>query len=326
MAESALVSCIIPTYNRKQSLVRAIKSIKDQTYKNTEIIVVDDDSTIDTESIIKDNFSDVKLISHSENKGAGGARNTGIKHSQGEFVAFLDSDDEWLPRKLDEQVSVLLNDPSIGVVGCRSYSKWESMNIICRSSTIDTSNHVDIFTSTEAKKYMLSTSSLVTTSQMVVRRDLLNLVDGFDENLPSMQEHDLNVRLSSHCNFARVNEPLIIKDAAVSNRISHDFEAKFQGLKKFRNKHSKEIDELLSDYEKQQFVDERLPYIYQLKVVSALADKRYITAVRAIRKWRKARLGLDLKHYFLIMLVAVFGSRGNRWANKLRYVYNCIQS
>lgn len=99
------VSVIIPTYNRAHLIGRAIKSVLNQTYKDFEIIIVDDGSTDKTEEVVKD-FKDerVRYIRREKNKGGSAARNTGIKAARGEYIAFQDSDDEWLPEKLEKQM------------------------------------------------------------------------------------------------------------------------------------------------------------------------------------------------------------------------------
>ncbi|MFC6990634.1 glycosyltransferase family 2 protein [Haladaptatus sp. GCM10025707] len=92
------VSVVIPTYNRSEEVTHAIDSVLAQTYDDFELLVVDDGSTDDTEEVVTSYDDDrVKFIEHEENQGAPAARNTGIEHAEGEYVAFLDSDDEWLP-------------------------------------------------------------------------------------------------------------------------------------------------------------------------------------------------------------------------------------
>ena len=100
--QNPLVSIIIPTFNRGYILPRAIKSALSQTYQNIELIIIDDGSTDNTEEIVKD-FSDprIQYIRYSENKGRPAARNKGIKKSKGDFFAFLDSDDEYPPEKIE---------------------------------------------------------------------------------------------------------------------------------------------------------------------------------------------------------------------------------
>ncbi len=101
-----LISVIIPTYNRDYTITRALHSVLKQTYKNMEILVVDDGSTDDTNEIVA-KYSDkrIKYIRHEVNKGEVGARNTGIRNAIGKYIAWLDSDDEWLESKLEEQLN-----------------------------------------------------------------------------------------------------------------------------------------------------------------------------------------------------------------------------
>lgn len=118
MKKNPTVSVIIPTHNRANLIGKAIDSVLDQTCQDFEIIVIDDGSTDNTAEIVK-GFDDFKIhyISHELNRGTSAARNTGIKASRGEYIALLDSDDEWLPEKLDRQVEVLQDEPSeVGVV------------------------------------------------------------------------------------------------------------------------------------------------------------------------------------------------------------------
>jgi len=114
------VSVIIPTYNRAQCIKRAIQSVIDQTFRDVEIIVVDDGSTDDTEESVK-SISDQRIsyIRCEMNRGSGAARNEGLKVAQGNYIAFLDSDDEWLPAKLSRQVERMdAEPPQVGVCLC----------------------------------------------------------------------------------------------------------------------------------------------------------------------------------------------------------------
>ena len=118
MIKNSMVSVIIPTYNRAHLISRAIKSVLNQTYQDFEIIVVDDGFIDNTEEIVKD-FTDFKIhyIRHKHNQGVSAARNTGIRASRDEYIALLDSDDEWLPGKLGMQIKVLQSESSeVGVV------------------------------------------------------------------------------------------------------------------------------------------------------------------------------------------------------------------
>ena len=125
-----LVSVIIPTYNRADTLERAIRSVKNQTYENIEILVVDDNANNQearekVEKIVS-KFKNVKLIQNKQNLGGGLARNEGIKNANGDFIAFLDDDDEYYPEKIEKQYNLYkkLNKENVGMIYC--YAKYIS--------------------------------------------------------------------------------------------------------------------------------------------------------------------------------------------------------
>jgi glycosyltransferase involved in cell wall biosynthesis len=128
-----LISVIIPVYNRTDLLPRAVNSVLNQTYDNLEIIVVDDGSTEDIEGVL-DKFDDVRIhyIRHEANRGVAAARNTGMRFAHGEYVAFLDSDDEWFERKIERQLSDLIergDDYQISYHAVDSYSDAKSRHV-----------------------------------------------------------------------------------------------------------------------------------------------------------------------------------------------------
>lgn len=117
-----LVSAIIPAYNAEKTIEDCINSIINQTYNNIEIIVVNDGSTDSTINILNRLTTKIKnlTIFTISNSGPSKARNLGIQHAHGEYIAFLDSDDKWLPDKINMQVNYLINNPSIAVLGCKA--------------------------------------------------------------------------------------------------------------------------------------------------------------------------------------------------------------
>jgi glycosyltransferase involved in cell wall biosynthesis len=197
-----LVSVIIPTYNRANTIVRAINSVLNQTYKKLEILVVDDASTENIEKIVR-NFTDdrIKYIRHPYNKGGGAARNTGITVSRGEYIAFLDSDDEWLPEKIEKQLNVFHKSTnSLGVVytGFQYVNEYGQMNeqVIPKER-----GNISL--------KILEWNYVGTASTVLARSDFLKRINGFDETLPSCQDWDLYIRLSKICLFDFVAESLV---------------------------------------------------------------------------------------------------------------------
>jgi len=207
MNNGILVSAIIPTFNRGYVVSKAIDSILNQTYTHTEIIVVDDGSTDDTQQILA-GYGDRIRVVYQKNAGPSAARNRGILASKGEVVAFLDSDDIWLPAKLERQISLLQKVPN--TVPC----------CLCNGITKDPSGKVwDAFDTGLlypdcAEGLWLNTAEVLATRfilfcQLVaIRRDALERVGYFDEGLRFMEDYDLALRLSAEGPWGFIREPL----------------------------------------------------------------------------------------------------------------------
>ena len=111
-----LISVIIPTYNRAQTLLKALATVAQQTFADYEIIIVDDGGTDDTEDRVKDRYGErIAYIKKQQNAGLSAARNTGIREARGTYIALLDDDDEWLPEKLALQIKLIQQDATIGL-------------------------------------------------------------------------------------------------------------------------------------------------------------------------------------------------------------------
>ncbi len=198
-----LVSVIIPTYNRGHLIKRAIESVFNQTYKNIEVIVVDDASTDNTEEIIL-GIGNPKIIyiKQPSNSGPSVARNKGIEIAKGELIAFLDSDDQWYPEKLEKQVNLLLNsDKTIGAVYCgmEFYDYKTNKRLGEHIITVDIKKN---FTS---GRYFL-TPPMVT---VLAYKHVLDEVGGLDNNLKANEDTELAIRICKKYNFALVNESLV---------------------------------------------------------------------------------------------------------------------
>jgi glycosyltransferase involved in cell wall biosynthesis len=197
-----VVSIIIPTYNRENIVSRAIHSILAQTYQNFEIIVVDDASTDNTESVIS-GFTDprIQYVRQLQNGGAGVARNVGINVAQGQYIAFLDSDDEWFPEKLAKQVEQFQqSDPQVGVL----YTWWIMTNERNGKERLKSPQYQG-----EIYQSLLYANVVGTPSVVMVKRECLLHVNGFDNEISQVVEDwDLWLRLAQHYKFDFVPEPL----------------------------------------------------------------------------------------------------------------------
>jgi len=120
MTDRPLISVIIPCYNAERTLLRTLESVRAQTYRPIEIFAVDDASRDGTLHLLREQeAAGVQVIAQPSNSGAAAARNAAIAAAQGEFLAFVDADDEWYPDKLERQLQLIANNPAVTMVGCR---------------------------------------------------------------------------------------------------------------------------------------------------------------------------------------------------------------
>jgi len=197
-----IISVILPTYNGEKFIARAINSVLNQTFKDFELIIVDDGSTDNTAQVIKEFQKKDNRIKYIWQKNSGAParpRNTGIKHAQGEYIAFLDHDDEWLPEKLKKQLTKFRNS-ECGLVGC-------SANIIDEKHKKKRIYSVPPFLEINSSK-ILEGSVPCSCSSMVVRRDVFRNIGLFDESFKSGDDWDLWIRASRKYRFLFVQTPL----------------------------------------------------------------------------------------------------------------------
>jgi len=213
------VSVIIPTYNREKLLSRAIKSVLKQTFQDFELIVVDDGSTDSTEALM-DKFQKkdkriryIKLKKHYG--GPAKAKNVGIQYSKGKYIATLDSDDEWLPEKLELQIKLFETSPNprLGFVSCHALQ-------------IDTfSGKKSIFKIKKPKNLfeaILTHDMLGSGSGMAYKKEALKKVGLFDENLKHAQDWEIRIRLAKEYDFDLVDK-VLYKYYVHKESITHSF-------------------------------------------------------------------------------------------------------
>lgn len=205
-----LVSVIIPTYNRAWSLNRAINSVLAQDYKPIELIVVDDDSTDATAEMLSSYGETLKVI-RQKNSGVSAARNRGINESTGSLVAFLDSDDYWLPKKLSTQVDFFSSHPEALI--CQTEELW-----IKNNRRINPKKH-----HRKPSGMIFSPSlhlCLISPSAVMIRKTLFEDVGLFDETLPACEDYDLWLRVTCRFPVFLINTPLIVKTGGHPDQLS----------------------------------------------------------------------------------------------------------
>lgn len=204
------VSVVIPVFDRESTIELAVRSVLTQTETRIEVIVVDDGSTdgsLDAVRAIDD--CRIVVVELGENRGANAARNAGIAVACGRWIAFQDSDDEWLPRKLELQLRALDAQPS-------AVAAWCAMVVV--DSTVTTTSKFVAYLPTVApvdlrdsfETHILKTS-VVSNQTLLMDAATLRRIDGYDESLPALQDWELVIRLYREGKFVFVDEPLVIQ-------------------------------------------------------------------------------------------------------------------
>ncbi len=236
-----LVSAVILTHNRKDLVMGAITSVQNQTYKNIEIIVVDDASVDGTKDLLSERAQKECFkyfyIQPYESKGGNYARNKGILASRGEYIAFLDDDDEWLPEKISKQVEFLIKHPECGVVACFNIVEFNFCERFPenRDGMLEGDVHEKIFTWIP-----------FVTSVSMYRRNILIEAGMFDEKLRYWQETELNIRVAQIAEFGCVHEELSLYRVVDDDkkRLTNHLDGWIQAVDYIENKHRKLIGNL----------------------------------------------------------------------------------
>jgi len=209
------ISVVIPSYNRKELIKRSINSVNNQTIKPFEIIVVDDGSFDGTEEMIKRNYDFIKFIKQ-KNKGVSAARNFGIKVSSGEWICFLDSDDEWKNDKLEKQIIAMKSNPG--------YKFFHSNEIWVK-------NGKRINQKKKHKKYggdifdKCLDMCRISPSSVLIDKTIFDDVGIFNENLVICEDYELWLRICDKYNVFFINEPLIIKYGGHQGQLSYSVDS-----------------------------------------------------------------------------------------------------
>lgn len=240
MSNNGLVSVVVTTYKRHPSMVKkAVDSILSQTYTNIELFVVDDSPKdfIDRENVknmIKSiNDDRVNYIAHEINQGACVARNTGIKASRGEYIAFLDDDDEWYATKLEKQIGKI-EETNCDFVYCRKIIHDKIKNKDKRET--NAIYRGDIF------EKLLWDNFIGPTSVALIKRSCFDKVGMFDTDLLSSQDYEMWLRIAKEFKIDYVDEELLHYYIHEGDRISSNSYKKIQGIKKLNSIYSEYLE------------------------------------------------------------------------------------
>lgn len=220
------VSVIIPTYDRPGKLTRAVESVLSQSYRDIEIIVVNDHPDSDVCDVLPD-IDVLRCIQHDENRGAPIARNTGILAAKGEYIAFIDDDDAWKPQKLERQIKRFNDlDDNFGLV----YSGSDFIKPNNNVSTKIPTKEGDVYTDLLRRNFIPSNTPLI-------RKKCFSKVGLFDPGFKSSQDLDLWLRIADSYKVAAVPEPLAIAYKEEEDRISTHVDRQYHGQKRLLEKY-----------------------------------------------------------------------------------------
>ena len=239
------VSVVIPTHNRKELLSRAIHSVLNQTYPVKEINVVSDGSNDGTDEVMKElcaSNNRIHYYSYFPGRGGNYARNYGIKMSTGDVVAFLDDDDEWRNDKIRLQVSMMKADKQIGLVCTgtnRVFVEQNTSNVYIPPAPYD------------CKKEILLKNCIGSTTTVMVRRNVFDMVGGFDEDLSALQDYDMWVRICQIVKVGVVRQPCVeYYNYESGGQISHNTQKYIIAEEQITRKYEKLIGQLSTDERK----------------------------------------------------------------------------
>jgi glycosyltransferase involved in cell wall biosynthesis len=214
------VSVIIPTYNRAALVTEAVTSVLAQIYRDFELLVVDDGSTDATPAALAPFGSRVGVLRRKRRGGVSAARNLGAAAATGDWLAFLDSDDLWLPEKLAQQVDYLKSHPDVAI--CQTEESWVRKGVRVNAPHTCRKAEGDIFLPSLNR-------CLVSPSAVMLHRRLFEAMGGFDESLPAAEDYDLWLRITWRYPVGLVPAPLIIKRGGHPDQLSRQW-----GLDRFR--------------------------------------------------------------------------------------------
>lgn len=214
------VSVIIPTYNRVDSARNAVQSVLAQTRAPEQIVLVDDGSSDDSAERMRAEFPGIDVM-RQENRGVSAARNLGIRHAHGEWIAFLDDDDSWLPDKLERQLQALRDAPHHRVAHSEEIWVRDGVRVNAMNKHAKHGGHI---------YHQCLPLCVISPSAVIIHREVFERVGVFDESLPACEDYDLWLRICAIYPVLFLETPLIVKNGGHADQLSR----KYWGMDRFR--------------------------------------------------------------------------------------------
>lgn len=288
-----LVTAIITTYKRDvEILERALKSIENQTYENMEIIIVNDyPNYCENNKKIKEmlkKYNNVKYIIVEKNGGACKARNIGINNSKGEYIGFLDDDDEWLPNKIEVLIKGFKNNKNIAICYGNSIIYNEDTN---KENIL----YNKIMPSGKIYEQLLCSNFIGSCSYPIIKREALERVNGFNEEMPSLQDWELYLRIAKEYEVLYIDEVVTKYHKYDGERISKNGKKRVAGHEK-----------LFSIFKEDIIKNKDALYGYYISMVNKYSvnrsTKKAFIALKNAIKTKPYKIKVNLKYFFKIII------------------------
>lgn len=271
-----LVSVIIPSYKNADVIDRAIQSVLNQSYKNIEVIVVDDNNPVSKERIeteqkmsIYSRDQRVVYLKHEKNKNGAAARNTGIKYSHGDYIAFLDADDWFLPQKIEKQLLFMENNACFDACYCFAQRGGK----VIKAEPYEG----------DATKDLLMMRTKMFTPALFFRRDAIDKIKGFDESYRRHQDYELLLRFFQAGYTIGCVKEILLELGTSENRNSLDPQSLLELKKKYLNDFSDVIDSINNNEKR---FKKRIYALHYGKVFLVyILNKKYSEAIKLSTKY-----------------------------------------
>jgi glycosyltransferase involved in cell wall biosynthesis len=301
------VSIIIPTYNSEEFISEALDSVKNQTFQDFEIIVVDDGSSDSTREIVKGHPTNPKLLEQ-KNSGPASARNRGIGLAHGKYVAFLDADDLWCSTKLEKQIARFESDNTLGMVFTENYL-FDS-----RGTFLDSLDKAHLLMKGVVAQNILHHSG-VSTPTVMVRKSVLDEVGGFEESLRHAEDDNLWIRITAQYPVALIDEPLVgVRDHSkrTTRNNSLSLSSDIANVTLLQTKYGPKVSETIAPA-----LPRKLSAIHFEAGYAAFQDAEYGTARRAfLEAVRLCPTQMKPYRYLIVSLLPAPCIKGLLWVKR----------
>ena len=241
------VTCVITSYKREGDILRrAVNSVLAQTWENIELLIIDDNRgegsekySREVKKIAEEAGEKVSYLKSAEPRGAQAARNTGIKRASGDYIAFLDDDDEWLPKKIELQVNLMEKEKDAGLCYCDGFRVNDATN----PPTVKRRFNMGFKTRLNYKD-MLCSDEIGSTSQALIRKEVFDKVGGFDLSFPARQDYEMWLRITKWYPAVGINEPLFKYHLGANGQVSKNWKKCVQGHELLYKKYREDIDKI----------------------------------------------------------------------------------